>query len=256
MKLGLDEHVDKISYHPYRPVPEKGYDEQVRAFRELLGRYNSKIKLWQGENGCPSQKGSSGALRQYDWNETRQARWLLRRILSDLRLGIELTSYFHLVDLVNYNWGSGPSGQTNFKGLLRGTDYTPKPSYFAYQCLCALFDAETQRADAKIEFETSTTAAERVKAEQIHHAAFLRHGRRLWVYWYPATLQEDFAAQPVGVMVTAESEAELREPVLVDPLTALVLKIGADRKGPGRWRMPALPLTDYPLILTDRSAVL
>jgi hypothetical protein len=256
MKRGLGEHVDRISYHPYRPVPERGYDDQVKAFRDLVARHNSKIKLWQGENGCPSRKGSTGALRQYDWNETRQAKWVLRRILTDLRLGIELTSYFHLVDLVNYNWGSGPSGQANFKGLLRGTDYTPKPSYFAYQCLCALFDAETQHADAAIAFEPSITAAERVEAHQIHHAEFFRDGRRLWVYWFPATLQRDFATQPVGVSVKAESDRELREPVLVDPLRSQVLEIKEDKKGPGRWQFPELPLTDYPLIVTDRSVVL
>lgn len=56
-----------------------------------------------------------------------------------------MTSYFHLVDLVGYNWGEGPSGRTNCKGLLRGVDYSPKPAYFAFQRLCSFFVGETRR---------------------------------------------------------------------------------------------------------------
>lgn len=132
LDAGLAEHVDRVSYHPYRPEPEKGYRSQVAAMRKLLAARKKGIGLWQGENGCPSRggRGSCGALSNLPWTETRQAKWLLRRILADRCLDVELTSYFHLVDLVGYR------GQTNFKGLLRGTNYTPKPAYRAYQCLC------------------------------------------------------------------------------------------------------------------------
>ena len=123
LEAGLAKHVDKISYHPYRAVPEKGYDGEIAQMRDLLAKQDAAhVGLWQGENGCPSKKGSAGALSQQDWNEARQAKWVTRRILCDLRLEIELTSYFLIVDLIGYR------GKVNLKGLLRGEDYSPKPA--------------------------------------------------------------------------------------------------------------------------------
>jgi hypothetical protein len=254
MDLGLGDHVDKISYHPYRPVPEENYEPEVLAWRKLVARHKPGIKLWQGENGCPSQKGSAGALRQYEWNETRQAKWLLRRILTDLRLGIELTSYFHLVDLVNYNWGSGPTGQTNFKGLLRGTDYTPKPSYFAYQCLCALFDSETQRADLTIRFETAGEG-QPVDPDKIHRAGFRRGRHALCAYWWPARLQEDFATRQIRASIGGGPDVGFQTPVLVDPLTAKVYTINTRKDADGLLPIDRLPLSDYPLIVADQAVI-
>ncbi|GEM_PF-6094319 len=61
LKSGILRHVDKISCHPYRAVPETGYAETLRQWRDMIatfaestGARNRKIELWQGENGCPS----------------------------------------------------------------------------------------------------------------------------------------------------------------------------------------------------------
>ena len=66
----------------------------------------------------------------------------------------------------------GPTGKTNYKGLLRGTDYSPKPAYFALQCLAALFDSETARAELPIDFGRSDP-------QQIVSAGFARKGKAL-----------------------------------------------------------------------------
>jgi hypothetical protein len=254
LEAGLGRHVDKISYHPYRPVPEKGYETAVATWRKLLAQHNPKLGLWQGENGCPSQNGGAGALRDLDWNETRQAKWLLRRILSDLRLGIELTSYFHLVDLVNYNWGGGSTGQTNFKGLLRGTDYTPKPSYYAYQCLAALFDAKTERAGAEYRLRLLPGTAEQPKEDALVYAVFTRQGRVLGAYWHAASLQEDTPTRSVRVELSVPAD-HLAQPVLVDPLANRVYRIAQQTQSGGRLAFGNLPLADYPLIIADRSVI-
>lgn len=84
LEAGLAKHIDKMSYHPYRPVPESNYEKEVHAMRELLKQNGGeRIALWQGENGCPSKTGGAGALKDVDWNETRQAKWLLRRIIGE-----------------------------------------------------------------------------------------------------------------------------------------------------------------------------
>jgi len=234
LENGLAKLVDKIAYHPYRPIPEQGYDEDVRKLRQALKEHDAKhVALWQGECGCPSQKGSSGALSQQDWTEERQAKWVLRRILSDLRLEIELTSYFLIVDLVGYR------GKINWKGLLRGADYTPKPAYFAYQNLCALFDAETSRykmTPFKVEGagETKTAAA-----------GFKRHGKPLVAYWAVCDLMSDLRARQVKIVIGEKDKAQMKTPALLDPLTGQVYKIST---------FDALPLTDYPLIIANKTA--
>ncbi len=155
-ELGMGQLVDRISFHRYRWSPELNYESNVRALRALVKRYKSSLELWQGECGVPSEKGGVGALAGMDWSEPRQARWLLRRVLLDMKLELELSSYFHLTDLTNYTEGTVQKGKSAFFGLLRANSYEPKPSYYAYQNLCSLFDSETKRAD--LVFDVTTPA--------------------------------------------------------------------------------------------------
>jgi len=245
LEAGLAKHVDRISYHPYRPVPESRYDAELAALRKLVAEHNPKIKLWQGENGCPSVGGpetdSVGAMSNLPWNETAQAKWLTRRILTDLRLGIEHTSYFHTVDLVGYR------GKTNYKGLLRGKDYTRKPSFNAYQCLCALFDSRTKcRSDMVVEL---------IGVEKVHlqEAGFARNGRGMLAYWYPANLLEPWATRPLSMKIPTPDGAAIGEPVLIDPLTQQVFKLPRVKKTDGGLICEQLPLKDYVMIVADAA---
>ena len=244
LEAGLADLVDRISYHPYRPVPEAGYEAALKKYREMVAARNKRVKLWQGENGCPSKggRGSVGAMSKLDWSETRQAKWLLRRILTDLRLGLELTSYFHTVDLVGYR------GATNYKGLLRGTEYTPKPAYFAYQCLCALFDAETKSTDLRAEL----VGRERV---QLQDAVFVRGGRAMVTWWYPANLLKDWTPRKITVKISLPEQAKLDAPVLIDPMSGRVFRFDAVRREKGTATLVDLPLLDYPLIVTDAAVL-
>ena len=243
LAAGLTDHVDKISYHPYRAVPEKNYASQIKALRGRVGKYNPRVKLWQGENGCPSKggPGSVGALSKLDWTEQRQAKWLLRRILTDLRLGVELTSYFHTVDLVGYR------GATNYKGLLRGTEYTPKPAYFAYQCLCALFDSATKKTDVRPEPAGPDL-------ERLQHAVFARRGKAMVAWWYPANLLKDWTPRRITVKIPLAEQAGLDAPVLIDPMSGRVFRFQAVRREQGSVTLADLPLLDYPLLVTDAAA--
>ncbi|MBM3334130.1 beta-galactosidase [Candidatus Sumerlaeota bacterium] len=259
MDAGLADYVDKVSYHPYRAIPEAGYEAEVRDLRTVLARYKAGMGIWQGECGCPSEKGGSGALANLDWNELRQAKWLLRRILSDLRLDVELVAYFHTVDMVNYVTATGPSAKTNFKGILRGTDYTPKPSYYAYQNLCALFDAQTtpMKSDVKLsvlERAPVAGAAQTIKEEAICSATFQRRGVPLCVYWYPADLMKDFT---VGLVQLAWSgkDVALSRPVWVDTLTGRIYRLDLPQKKAGAWLFDTTHLEDYPIIITDQAAI-
>lgn len=247
LERGLGKLVQKISYHPYRKTPEANYEGEVAAFRRLVATHKPAVKLWQGENGCPSRPGGAGALANLPWTEERQAEWLTRRILGDLRLGVELTSYFHTVDLVNYNWGAGRSGKTNYKGLLRGRDYSRKPAYFAYQRLCALFDSQTRLGGPPVRVVPDRAQTETVTA------SFLRGDGPLVAYWCPADLTRDFAEQRATVGVKTDKALEL---VLVNPLAGEIHGLAAPGARRGELILGGLPLRDYPLLLAERSAVL
>lgn len=249
LDAGMAEHIDKLSYHPYRAVPEENYETDVRAYRTLLARYKQGVGLWQGENGAPSQNGGLGALSNLDWNETRQAKWLLRRILIDLKVGVEMTSYFQTVDMTNYTLGGGDRVRTgtNFKGVLRGTDYTTKPSYFAYQSLCALLDQETKPADLLLRLE-------KAGGTPTVSVSFMRGERPLYVYWNPANLQQEYSASKIDVNVWTGRTVALANPVLINPLTSQVYRPEPKKTG-GFLRFESMPLMDYPLIITDKTVL-
>jgi hypothetical protein len=243
LKEGLGEVIDKISYHPYRARPEAGYREEIEKLRALVAKYKPGLGLWQGENGAPSVKGGAGALANMEWTEPRQARWLLRRILTDLSLEIEMTSYFLIIDLVGYR------GSTNHKGLLRGKTYEPKPAYFAYQRLCALFDAATRRQEFPIEVAAEGYDGFIVKAP------FVRAGKAVAAYWAPADLLTPFERRRAKVTLTVAEGAAIEKPVLADPFTGHVHKIAKASKEGAAWVLDNLPLVEWPLIVTDASVV-
>jgi hypothetical protein len=248
LQAGLCGLVDKVSYHPYRPQPELNYAAEIRTFRGMIARYKPGMPIWQGENGAPSTNNSAGALRNLPWNETRQAKWLLRRILMDLSLEVELTSYFHTVDMVNYVWNTGGSGQTNAKGLLRGGEYTPKPAYYAYRNLCALFDSDTRRADFLARFD-------RLPSEscQVEWAAFHRKDRALYAYWMPTDPMADTAPATARIQLWSGAGARFEEPVLADPLSGDISAPAKVSRTGGTVSIEDVPVRDYPLLIGDRS---
>jgi hypothetical protein len=249
---GLAGLVDKISYHPYRQVPEDNYESDLAALRGIVARHRPGMPLWQGENGAPSTNYSTGALRDFEWDEARQAKWLLRRLLTDLTLGVELTSYFQTVDMVNYVWNTGQSGMTNTKGVLRGNVYTPKASYYALQNLCALYDGEARRTDLLLRVEGGAGEWER---QAVRKSCFVRAAFPLYAYWYPAILQQGWPTKLARLTLWSGPGARLEKPVLVDLLTGdITIPTKVTRNG-GVVILDNMPVRDYPLVVTDAAAV-
>lgn len=247
LAAGLADHVDRISFHPYGPWPERA-EGYVGRVRELLGQKADRVKIWQGECGCASDPATEmGENKGRKWNDQLQAKWLTRRILTDLRLDLDLTSYFTTVDLTKYNWGNGQTGHAQSFGVLHGTDYSPKPSYYAFQSLCTLLDARSQ-LDAKLKASRDGTDP------QFRAAMFARQGRGLCAYWTAADLLDPFTARQATLTIPTPVTALIEQPVLVDPLTQRVYAIGAKPVN-GTLTIPQLTVCEYPLIVTDRSVV-
>lgn len=251
---GIKEHIDVLSFHPYRERPEEKYDDEINRLRKLLEMQSAACTLWQGENGCPSVggTGSAGALSELPWDETLQAKWLLRRIMTDLKNELELTSYFHIVDLVGYQ------GETNYKGLLRGNDYTPKPAYYAYQRLCALFDAETKvtaKQDNVLEYVLPDDSPT-LNASEIQQVSFSRKGGLIHACWCASRLFEPWTDVKATIKLQLNENTALTEPVLLDPLSGNVYAVPDAAISDNVLSVNSMPLSNYPLFIADRTLVL
>ncbi|PTX94378.1 beta-galactosidase [Opitutus sp. ER46] len=248
LAAGLADHVDRISFHPYGALPER-CESYVAQVRQLLGPKYGQVKLWQGECGAASDPATeSGTNKQgQKWNEELQAKWLLRRILTDLRLEIEVTSYFTTVDLTKYNWGDGKSNHAQSFGVLRGKDYSPKPSYFAYQTLCTLIDADSH-------LNSSLEVRPAAMDEHFRSVGFTRQGKALFAYWSATEILDQVAPKQTSLRLQTPAGSTIENPVMVDPLTQRVYALKG-RAADGALTLADMPLRDYPLIIADRSIV-
>lgn len=247
-EAGMGDLVDRVSYHPYRAVPEENYENDLRAFRGIINRFKPGMPIWQGENGAPSTNNSTGALRDLEWDEGKQARWLLRRLVTDLALDVEVSSYFQTVDMVNYVWSSGQSGMTNSKGVLRGREYTPKASYYALQNLCSIVDADLKRTDLLVR-----AGGPDVDSIALRTASFVKKGRPVYAWWHPANLQKGFETQKARLTVWSGKTARLETPAILDLLTGDITPAPKAGQAAGLTTFDNVPVRDYPLLLTDAS---
>ncbi len=136
-KLSL---IDEVTYHPYSYNPDNSY-EAAAKLRETIFQYSTRISIRQGENGAPSERRKTKALRNHDWTETSQSKWALRRLLGDLGRDIP-SSYFAIMDMKYPD-------EINRKGLLLSSEdqtvIRPKEVYYALQNLASIFDDTLKR---------------------------------------------------------------------------------------------------------------
>ena len=252
---GMGRWIDAVSFHPYNAIPERGYRSEVAVLRRLIAAHAPGCQLWQGECGCPSRDSGLGEFRAIaGLDETKQAKWALRRLLIDLSLDLDHTQYFHLVDLFNYI-KEKPTGENHYMGLLHGEDYTPKPSYRAVQVLCAVFDDATRRADMLFHATSAPGVAPpaRLDLAAIEQASFIRHGNPLYTWWYPADLGDALPPQPVCLHFWHGSSAHWDEPVLIDTLDGTIYDLTGVQREKGGDLSAVLPVADHPLLLTERQ---
>jgi len=259
---GVAPYIDKFTYHPYHAFPEACIEPMrdwtvqggalssylVRDLQSLVLNQERPISLWQGECGYPSTEHSLGWRDPWGgpWGERIQAKWLLRRSLLDISVGVEVSTYFTLVDYRDKDI-------TNTKGLLRFGSWQPKPAYFSYQNLTSLVDNRLAPVKVPTEFRILDHGDfYGARPETIHFTSFSSlDGQKLFFYWLPWRAQENVGQARLALRL---KNAGFNDPVLVDLLDGVVYEISYVKEEEST-HFPELPLADYPLAVVSRDSV-
>ena len=242
-KLGL---VDFVCYHPYNENPDASY-AVVGKLRRVVNSFDKRIRIFQGENGAPSIKNGFGAISNYDWNEERQAKWAMRRLLGDLGRDIP-SSYFSLCDM------KYPE-RVNYKGTLainaedKTVDHV-KPSYYAVQRVAAIFDNTLKRVR-----NFGFTAGEGVTSKTLSAFAYTgAQGRMVVTLWDRSGPPADTKIQNVDL---AFPKASFKQPVLVDMLSGAVYEIpkAAWEQQDAGCAFRGVPVYDSPVLIAERGLI-
>jgi len=236
--------IDEVTYHPYNRNPDKSY-EAVEKLRLAVNRFSPRIKIRQGENGCPSMRRKTKALSGYDWTELSQSKWALRRLLGDLGRGIE-SSYFSIMDMKYPD-------EMNAKGLLKSRDDQTveyaKPAYYAVQNLASIFD------DCFIRVEDFNCKAQTDRSISVFGYKNQKSGFNLMTVWLDGqTPSDDNSCSPVDL---ACGDVMFERPVYVDLRTGVVFEIPEDvhSRADGTLTFKRIPCYDSPIVIADRGDI-
>ena len=143
MSTGLYKYIDYVSFHVYSCY-DNDRAQFIKNLADMVHSYNPEIGLIQGEGGAQSRSDGNGAMKGYAWTREKQAKYLLRTLICDLYTGIEFTSYFSTMDMIealsgrlgdkssylDYGYFGVLGADFDENGIATG-EYTEKPSYYA-----------------------------------------------------------------------------------------------------------------------------
>ena len=263
IQAGVGKEIDFFAVHAYRVQPEQGYLGEIATLRRLFDENGgAQVRLWQGEAGFASWFPPKHWLHPTVLeSEANQAKWMLRRFLTDQRAGLELSSFFQMVDMTARPYSMAKTTQKNpaRHGILHGNTYERKMSFHTLGYYNALFDGDTvlvTNLSMKVDMGGAVTPSNCVWHLPTT-AVFLRKAVPLYVYYLSADVQAGYAGlSNVQATVSTSGLQGIRNPVLVDLLRGGVYEIrGAVLTDQGCVCFKDLPLTDYPLAITDRTVL-
>lgn len=238
-KLGL---VDYLTYHPYTRNPDDSY-EAVEKLEALAHSYNPDIKLFQGENGCPSQLEWAHALAFHPWTEVSQAKWIMRRMAGDRVRNIP-SSIFTIIDLRYYN-------MLQSFGLIRSNllheIIYKRPSYYGVQHMVSFFDDTVESLG---EMESTSNAYRKMTV-----AGFRKEGTPVALVWYKDQIPGDEIKWDL-IRLTIK-KINFKDPVYVEMISGNVYEIDeSDWENKGSdIVLKNLPVWDSVMMIAERSQV-
>ncbi len=267
-KSGIADQIDVLTLHPYNAIPTGSVKDiaypvktphyylpsshQFKDFRDLITQYDPSIEIWQAECGYPSAQNSHGWTGTGPWGENIQAKWLLRRMITDISQDVKVSAYFSL-----WEYKLNPRDRTtNRKGLLKLRDKQPKQSFFTYQNLTAMIRSDkikTQQANAQFRFRKSGSFPG-IWEDNIRRYRLSVGEKSFFCYWLPWRMAE--FVRPAEIELKLQNFSSMNNPVLVDLLTGHVSTIRYQKGEENNQVFQQLPLVDYPLIVTDSSNII
>ena len=234
--------VDRLTYHPYTNNPDDSYAavEKLEAIKNL---YNPKIKLYQGENGSPSQLEWTHALNYYPWTEISQAKWFMRRMAGDRMRNIP-TSIFTIIDLRYTN-------MLQSFGLIRSNllheIIYKRPSYYGVQHMVSFFDDSVEPVG---ELQYKSNAYRKMTV-----AGFRNEGSPVALFWYKDQIPGDEMKWDLVTLTIANTT--FKDPVLVEMISGKIFEIdSADwEKKDASVIFKKLPVWDSVMMIAERSKV-
>ncbi len=264
LATGMGKVIDAFSFHEYTPDESKLF-EHIPVLRALLSSYNPNIRIIQGESGSQSRSDGNGALRGGAWTPMRQAKQCLRHAVADLITNVEFTSYFSCMDMIealmgkvgdknsylDYGYFGLIGADFDENGFASG-EYTPKPSYYAYQNLCSLFSEDVSPCNLPVlrqVLPSSRMLGADYSGSYISSGFIKPNGSYAYAYWNSTPLLSTDFESTISFRVT-NVPGEMR---IIDPLSGRIFKIPEkmlEKVGMHSWTVKNMPITDYPLLLT------
>ena len=248
---GLGRYADIISFHPYGYVPEFNLASRLNFIKHNIRCEGKELRIWQGEcgrtAGGPPMDGCSMITSEYN-----QAKFLARRFVSDVALGMEVSSFFNVSDFASYQNGGGEFCY----GLINRLERRPKLAFDALQSIGYLFDGIEAAPDLYVHLRTMSFTS--MLRYQIAVAQFRRKGVPLFAFHVPEHPDIPFEPGQIDLQFYVKETDVFTRPVVVDPIRRNVYKPTCFDKpegGNGALRIKPFPFTDYPLFLTDLSAL-
>ena len=265
LSTGLYQYLDLVSFHAYTPS-ELNRRRSAHRLRLLLDSFDPKIGLVQGETGAQSRSDGNGAMKGFAWTPEKQVKALLRGLVMDMAEGVEFTSYFSTMDMIEALRGRladkasyldfgyfGVIGADFDENGRASGEYTEKPSYYALQTLAYLMRGNTR--PCAFPWRSFSLPSKRVNGQDCTDSTrqgetfVLDDGRRALIYWnatdlLTATYEGTTSLEVFGVKADSVRLIDLRNGNVYALPDTMVEDLGL-----GGVRLKNLPLTDCPLAL-------
>lgn len=249
-KEGIAEVADIFNYHDYKRYPEDNLRESFEQLEALFRRKDgTSLEIWNGESGRASGLSNVFAFP----SEYAQAKFITRRVVSDVALGAKVSNVFTVTDFLSYY----EDGRDQYYGIWNARENKPKLGYYALQSICYIFDGLQKAPEYYFYFTTPSSALSFTSIApyaNVEVARFRKGNIPVVAFWQKEHV--DINATPLRGMFryVTDCPSLLPHPVIIDPVRGRVWDVksalGYYKRGIEELEVWAY---DYPLFLTDIS---
>jgi len=261
-RLGIHKYIDVFSIHPYNEFPEAIFkkinmpvktpiqyieaDHQISELRKLFTGTN--VRIWQDECGYPSTANSLGWTGNGPWGDSIQSKWILRRMITDMIVGSDISCYFSL-----YEFREGNPDKYNSKGLIKLGTLERKLSFYTYRNMASIF-SDSVTINLKPVFKVIEKVTEGIflnfNNDEVMGYSLQCRNMNSFAYWLPWRMQEIIRPAKISLKIS-----DISDPVLVDMIKGTVKPLDSKQAGDGLIIIENVPLTDYPIFIMERNMV-